>query len=365
MSENSTPEQRTEMPTDRRMQQLRKEGAIFHSIDLVQVISLISAFLILSISGRPLLDNLKIVFEKSFKLIEKANTLDFQTMNNGFLGLVILIGPNVITIAATIAFVSSLAVLIQTNFNIRENKINFKLSMLNPITGLSRIFSMAGLVNTLKALLKLTIILPLSYFAIKAFAPDMISLLHMSVYQILAFSGEKIMLLFWKISYILMGFAAFDFVWGKYNWLKNNKMTKEEVKDERKSVEGDEETKRRIQAKGLQRIAQRIKESVKKADVVVTNPTHYAVALKYDRDAMDAPTVVAKGQGFMAQRIKEIAREAGVPVLERKPLARALYASVEVGSVIPRELFKAVAEVLAYVYRLKNPWKYATAEKKN
>ena len=129
-------------------------------------------------------------------------------------------------------------------------------------------------------------------------------------------------------------------------------MTKEEVKDERKAIEGDESTKRQIIAKGLGRIMQRLKQSVPKADVIVTNPTHYAVALQYDRSSMKAPKVVAKGKNFMAERIKEIARENKVPILERKSLARALFHSVEVDNEIPLELFRATAEVLAYVYRI-------------
>jgi flagellar biosynthesis protein FlhB len=132
-------------------------------------------------------------------------------------------------------------------------------------------------------------------------------------------------------------------------------MTKQEVKDERKAQEGDETTKRKIIAKGLQRIQQRIMFSVPRADVVITNPTHFAVALRYDRGKDAAPTVVAKGQDYLALKIREIARASGVPIVERKALARALYASTEVGKEIPRELFRAVAEVLAYVYRLKGP----------
>ena len=157
---------------------------------------------------------------------------------------------------------------------------------------------------------------------------------------------------------VLIVMAIFDYAWTKYQWLRNNKMTKTEVKDERKAMEGDEETKRKIQAKGLARIAQRLRESVPQADVIITNPTHFSVALKYDRGNMSAPIVVAKGQDHLALKIREIAKEFNIPILERKPLARALYASCEVGTEIPHDLFKAVAEVLAYVYRLKNPWGY-------
>ena len=130
-------------------------------------------------------------------------------------------------------------------------------------------------------------------------------------------------------------------------------MTKDEVKDERKSIEGDEETKRRIKQKGLARITQRIRESIPLADVIVTNPTHYAVALKYDSNQMDAPMVIAKGKGFLALRIREIAKEHDIPVLERKLLARSLFATTEIGETVPRDLYTVVAEVIAYVYKVR------------
>ena len=185
----------------------------------------------------------------------------------------------------------------------------------------------------------------------------MVGLVHYTIADILAFTSNAMWSVFWKVVYVLSALAIFDYVWGKYQWLRRNRMTKDEVKDERKATEGDETTKRKIQAKGLQRVMQRIRQSVPKADVIVTNPTHYAIALKYDRSTMSAPVVVAKGKGFLALRIREIAKEHGVPILERKSLARALYAGSEVGSQIPHELFRAVAEVLAYVYKLKNKFR--------
>ena len=183
----------------------------------------------------------------------------------------------------------------------------------------------------------------------------MTMLVHTTVDNLLALTGVAIMDLFWKIFTVLLIFAIFDRFWGKYQWLRQNKMTKDEVKDERKAVEGDEETKREIKNRGLTRLMQQIMSSVPNADVVVTNPTHYSVALKYDRDTMRAPTILAKGKGFRALRIREVARDAGVPILQRKPLARALFHTGEEGKEIPYELYRAVAELFAYVYKLKNP----------
>lgn len=353
MSEHATPEEKTEEPTDRRMQELRKEGQIPLSTDIVQVTGLIAGFLGLYICWGWMLAQMQFVIRSSFRAIAKGEPLTISAAQSKFYAVMLAMGPPVITILLLVATVTIFAVMLQTKWNVKQKWVSFKFSHLNPISGIKKTFSADGLMRTGKAIMKLLLILPLAYFALIDFAPDMVNLIHLSVEDILAFTGLGIWDLFWKICYILIVFAAIDFFWTRYQWLKQNRMTKQETKDERKSVEGDEATKRKIQSKGLQRIAQRIRESIPQADVVVTNPTHYAVALKYDRERMDAPTVIAKGRGFMALRIRELAKEAQVPVLERKWLARSLFASCEVGSIIPHELFRAVAEVLAYVYKLR------------
>lgn len=362
MSENSQPEERTEEPSDRRMNQIRQEGSVHQSTEISQLIPLMIGFIVLGFVWQSLYVNMQYVLKKSFQMISDTEPLTVDGLNNGFAGLVYKLAPSVILLVLTIALFAALAVFIQTKGNVREKLIKIKLDQLNPINGVKRVFSINGLVNTLKAVVKLMLILPIAFYALKAFAPQMVMMVHLTIPEIMAFTGSAMISIFWKVMYILIPMAIFDYFWSKHQWLKQNRMTKQEVKEERKSVEGDETTRRKIQTKGLQRIMQRINQSVPQADVVITNPTHYAVALRYDREKMAAPTVVAKGRGFLAQRIKEIARKSGVPVLERKPLARALYASVEVGTEIPAELFKAVAEVLAYVYRLKNPYKYWSAE---
>jgi flagellar biosynthetic protein FlhB len=352
-SENTTPEQRTEMPTDKRMGKLREKGQIHHSQEIVSVVGLMTGFIVLTLVWQSLFDDLKLVFTYSFKMVAYPEQLDLEQVYSGAIGLIKLMGPELAIIVITTALLAALALLIQTKFNVKKNKIEFQWHFLNPISGIKRIFSIHGLMNVAKALVKLAIILPIGYFALRAFAPQMVKLVHLDIPAIMTFASNGVSTLFWQIVAILIGMSIFDYFWGRYQWLKVNKMTKEEVKDERKELEGDEETKKKIIAKGLGRILQRIRSNVQKADVVVTNPTHYAVALQYDRKTMKAPRVVAKGADFLALRIRELAKEANVPVLERKVLARALYSSTEVGAEIPYELFKAVAEVLAYVYRLK------------
>lgn len=353
MSEHSTPEERTELPTDKRMEKLRQEGQLHMCNEIPQVTGLLSGFMALYLVWGWLLEEMKYIIKKSFQMVGEGHELTVDLLYSGAFAVVALMGPPVAIIIGTVTIVAILSVMMQTNWNVKQKWIDPKISKLNPITGLKRIFSAQGVMNTLKAITKLSLILPVAAMALWGYAPDMVMLVHMSVEDVMIYAGVGVWELFWKIMYILLVLAAIDYFWTKFQWLKQNRMTKQEVKDERKSLEGDEQTKRKIQSKGLQRIAQRIRDSIPQADVVVTNPTHYAVALKYDRETMDAPVVLAKGRGFMALRIRELAKENKVPVMERKWLARSLYSSVEVGSSIPFELFRAVAEVLAYVYRLR------------
>lgn len=361
MSEYATPDQRTEMPTDRRIGQLRKEGQVHLSQEVVQVTSLLTGFMILQLSWSWFVGDLESIYRKAFHLIAQREPLTQKDLYDGFLGVLYHMAPPVLMLLVAVASVSSLVVMLQTKWNIKEKKIHVRLELLNPIKGLQRVFSIHGVMNTLKAIVKLAIILPIAYVALKSFAPEMIKLIHLSVDDILKYTGVSMATLFWRVMYVLIALAVFDYFWSYFQWLKQAKMTKDEVKMEHKAVEGDEETKRRIKQKGWQRIVQRIQKSVPTADVVVTNPTHFAVALKYDRANMRAPQVVAKGKDYMAFRIREIAAQSGVPVLERKPLARALYASCEIGAEIPYDLYRAVAEVLAYVYRLRGGRKAAAA----
>ncbi|RMD86641.1 MAG: flagellar biosynthesis protein FlhB [Candidatus Dadabacteria bacterium] len=358
MAEYSTPEERTEMPTAKRMEKLREEGAVHSSNEVAVVASLIAGFIALQLVWSWIWQDMKLIFIKSFRAVSATEPLEIPQVYGGFLWLLRMVGPEVFFIVFIVSLVASLSVMLQTKWNIKKKKLDIKFSKLNPIGGITRIFSINGVVSTLKAILKLIIILPIGYFGLKGLIPNMVSLIHTTVSAVLVFTSHAIVSLFWKFAYIFIAIAVFDYFWTKHQWLKQNKMTKQEVKDEKKSIEGDEETRRKIAAKGLERIAQRIFTSVPQADVVITNPTHYAVALKYDKDEMPAPEIVAKGAGFVALRIKEIAKDANVPIVERKPLARALYHSGEVGKTIPYELYKAVAEVIAYVYRLKNPWAY-------
>ena len=355
MASESLPEQKTEMPTDRRLGEIRKEGAVFQSVDVSHALVLLTGFLALSYSWNLLYTDMRYLFIKSFNLIGEGQSFEINDLTHGFIRLILLVLPDLLIITGCVSVVAVLAVMLQTNWNRRDKWIKLRWDFINPLTGLKRILSIQGVVNTFKAVVKLGVVIPIGYWALKDFAPQMTRLVHSSITDVLQVTGAALSTVFWKMMYVFFALAVIDYVWGQFQWLKKNKMTKEEVKEERKSVEGDETMRRKMIAKGMARIAQKLRKSVPKADVIVTNPTHYAVALQYDRKRHSAPIVVAKGTDFIALRIREIAAEHGIPILERKALARALYSSTEVGTEIPRDLFKAVAEVLAFVYRLKRP----------
>ena len=355
MASESLPEQKTEMPTERRLGESRKEGSVFQSIDIVHALVLLAGFVALTFTWNFLYLDMQYLFTRSFKMIAERPSFELNDLTNGFIRLIILVLPDILIITGCVSVVAVLGVMLQTNWNKRDKWIKLRWDFVNPIKGLKRIFSITGVVNTVKAVVKLGVVLPIGYWALQGFAPMMIRLPHTSIRDVLALTGSALSTVFWKIMYIFIALSVVDYVWGKFQWLKKNKMTKEEVKEERKSVEGDELMRRKMISKGLARITQKLKKTVPKSDVIVTNPTHYAVALQYDRKNHAAPIVVAKGTDFIAQRIREIAAENNIPILERKALARALYSSTEVGTEIPRDLFKAVAEVLAFVYRLKRP----------
>ncbi len=228
-----------------------------------------------------------------------------------------------------------------------------KLSKLNPLSGMKRLFSLRSLVEVVKALLKILIIGLIAYLTLRRHFLLLPDLMRMEVLDILTFTGRVSLEICLYTCLVLIVLAGLDYAFQRWQYENDLKMTKQEVKEEWKQREGDPIVKARIRRVQLEMAQRRMMAEVPTADVVVTNPTQLAVALRFDTEKMDAPQVVAKGAGYVAARIREIAETSGVPILEQKPLAQALFKSVEIGEIIPMTLYKAVAEVLAYVYRLK------------
>jgi flagellar biosynthetic protein FlhB len=351
MAAESLPEQRTEMPTDRRYGELKREGQIFTSRDVVTVFSLLSALLLLGAIGTSLTSNLQRVMRRTFLAVGSPNEFNSAKLIEVMAAPLLIVGRDLTLFLLLLGLAGGGSTMIQTGWNIKGKWFDVKLARLNPLTGLRRIFSFEGVITTAKAIMKLLIMLPLAALILKDLAPEMVHLLHLKVKDVFVYTASASAKIYWRMLYVLIGFALFDYFYGRWNWLRFNKMTKDEVKDEKKSVEGDETTRRRIIQRGMARITQRLRTAVPKASVVITNPTHYSVALRYEEKSSMAPIVVAKGRGEIALHIREIAKEHNVPILERPPLARALFSSSKVGSEIPSELFRAVAEVFAYLYR--------------
>lgn len=363
MADESDSGEKTEEPSGRRKSESRKEGQVGISPDFSNVVGIIAAFVALEHLSSWLWSSLVLVMHLCFSGSITANQLTIQSVNKEGVFMLYLLAPPLLILMVVAAFFGAGCSALQTNFLWSWKLIYPKMFHINPISGIKRIFSITNLVTLLKSIAKLCIILPIGYFAFMDQFPLMLSLMDTSITALLPTTASAASYIFWRIIWLLFVLGIVDMIWQKWRNYKQLKMSKQEVKDERKAVEGDEATRRKILSIGIKRARERMMKKIPTADVVVTNPTHYAVALAYSKIPGNAPMVVAKGRGFIAQQIKKIAAQYGIPIIERKTLARALYKMAEVDQQIPYELFKAVAELLAYVYRLRGniPFKAKTA----
>ena len=269
--------------------------------------------------------------------------------NNTILDMVLIMAP-VLLVGMGVTFICDL---VQVKWKPTTKPLRPKFSKLNPIKGFKKIISKDSLVELLKSLVKIGLIIYIVYSYLKDKIYQVFILYDISLKQSLSLIGELVIDLGIRISafYLIIGFV--DWKYQKYKFREDMKMTKQEVKDEYKNSEGDPQIKSRQRQRMREASQRRMMQRLPEADVVITNPTHYAVAIKYDPDEYDAPMVLAKGEDFLAQKIKETAKEHHIEIVENKPLARMLYANVEVGELIPPEMYQAVAEVLAFVYHLQ------------
>ena len=353
MADEGDSGEKTEDPSGRRLGEAREQGQVGQSRDLSNVVSMTAAFLALEYCAPALWRDLIIVIKGAFTSRYSTEPITAHVVHQQAVAVVGLLAPEVLLIMGIAAVCGALTTAVQTNFLWSSKLLKPKFSQLNPLKGIKRIFSTQNLTNLLKAIAKLCIIGPISYMAFFDLLPRLMGLMDVPISELMPATAFAASHVFWKIISWLLALAILDLIWQKHTTRKHLKMSKQELKDERKSTDGDETMRRRILAIGLQRARERMLKAVKTADVVVTNPTHLAVALSYSTNANGAPKVVAKGRGHLAARIRELARENKIPIVERKPLARALFKMCEVGDEIPYELFKAVAELLAYVFRLK------------
>jgi flagellar biosynthetic protein FlhB len=242
---------------------------------------------------------------------------------------------------------------LQVGFELTPSALSPKAGRLNPANGVKRILSLRGSIELLKAFIKIIISGAIAWSVLASRLPDLTLAAHAPLKAGLLLAGSILSELAWKLALLFLGLGVGDFFWQRYEFEQNLKMTKQEVKDEFRQSEGDPQVKAKRRAKHRRLVQVRMAAEVARADVVTTNPTHFAVALRYDARRMRAPKVVAKGQDYWAKRIVAVARRHHVPVVENKPVARALYKMVEVGREIPPALYRAVAEILAALYKLR------------
>lgn len=347
--------EKTEKPTPKKKKKARDEGQVALSKEVQSAISFIASFYALKYSSGYLYKKSMENMYFDLNLIRDIDNIFNATYMHelimfSFLRIMIICLP----MFAICMFVNILSTLLQVGWNPTSKPLKPKLSHFNPVKGLKKIISMNSLVELIKSILKLLVIGMGMYFCLKGEVKQIQNLLLMDLFPGLIYIGNVCVNLGIKVGYYFIIVAILDFAYTKYQHNKKLKMSKQDIKDEHKQSEGDPHLKAKIRRKMMESSMRRMMQEVPQADVVITNPTHYAVALKYDRAKGAAPIVVAKGVDHLARRIKEIAGENSVEMVENRPLARALYNTVDVGHEIPPELYQAVAEVLAFVFRLKN-----------
>jgi flagellar biosynthetic protein FlhB len=345
-------DEKTEKATPKKRQDSRKKGQVAKSTDVNTAIILLLVFLFLwlfgGLLGQTLIDLLKHTFQ-TYLLMEMTEGNIAAIFQELVMEAAMVLLP--IMLIALLAGVA--ASYIQVGVLFAPEAIKMKLSKLDPIKGAKRIFSIRALVELLKSLLKISLAGVVVFIIIWIRLEDVMLLSQKSVADGFYLIAQLTAILGISVAVLLLILSIPDYLYQKYDHEKQMKMSKKDVKDEHKNMEGDPRIKSKRKQKQMEMAMQRMMQEVPNADVVITNPTHFAVALRYDEEKADAPFVVAKGVDFMAQKIKGVAAEHEVVTVENRPLARALYHQTEIGDQVPEELFKAVAEVLAYVYRLK------------
>jgi flagellar biosynthetic protein FlhB len=342
---------KTEEPTPKRREEARAEGQIPQSVEVTAAAVLLTAVVVTSHRGPALIGTLREMMRTS---LLAASATDFTPMQMGAVmrGVVRDSVAVVWPILACTGAIGIVATAAQVGVRLVPKRVRPDPSKLSLASGMQRIVSKRGGVEVLKALLKIALVGWITWRLVHGVQDRVVPLAASGPREILAVAGDELARVVAWAAGALSVLAAFDYAWQRRQHHQSLRMTRAEVKDERRQAEGDPHMKQRVKRAYQQIAKRRMLDEVPRADVVVTNPVHLAIALRYTPGAMGAPVVVAKGAEHVAERIKEIARAAGVPILERRALARALFRAVPIGGEIPAALYRAVAEILAYIYAL-------------
>ncbi|CAM3940336.1 flagellar biosynthesis protein FlhB [Paenibacillus alkaliterrae] len=345
-------QEKTEKATPKKQGDARKKGQVARSADLPGSFILLFTFMGFIMLGGYYKQHIMMLFGNLFEdwLLMDLTTGNVMTLfNDVTLELLLILMP----IFAVAVIIGILGNIVQFGFLLTGEPLKMQLSKMNPIKGFKQIFSARTLVEFLKSVLKLLIIGILVFMAITKEWERILVLASLPIQHIFSFTAGLTVKLGIEIGAVLTVLALADYFYQRYEHSKSLRMSKQDIKDEYKKSEGDPLIKGKIRERQRRMALQRMMQEVPKADVIITNPTHFAIALKYDSSQMEAPKIIAKGMNHVALRIREVAKENGIVMMENKPLARALYERAEIGDVIPPDLFQAVAEVLAYVYKMK------------
>lgn len=347
---------KTEEPTAKKLQDARKEGQVAKSHELINGAMLFILFIAIKLFGGYLANSFIKVFHRNYSYISTYSVQmpeigNFTAMIRRAVGDILLMTLPIFAFGLVVAVALNI---FQVKWQVTTKPLKPKLDRLNPVSGFKKIFSMEKLFELVKSVAKIVIIFWVAYSTLMGEIDKLKILYDLELFSAVIYITDFVVGMGIKISavYLIIGMA--DYLYQKLKFKKDMKMSKQEVKDEYKQQEGDPQVKGKIKSKMRETSMRRMMQKMPDADVVITNPTHFACAIQYDKEKAAAPVLIAKGADHLAQKLKDIAKEHNVPIVENKPLARMLYYNVDVDAEIPQELYQMTAEVLAYVYQLKN-----------
>jgi flagellar biosynthetic protein FlhB len=348
MAEGDDAASKTEDPTPRRLDEARRKGDVAKSADFAQAASLAGAFGVLAILGGWMARNL---LEQLRPFLEHPDSISMQGMAGVGVARYALMAalPVLLVVMAATALSGVAGNLIQTGLIFTTEKMKPSLEKISPMAGLQRMFGPEGLMQFLRALAKVVLTGAIAWYVLAPHAGELVRLADMSPAAMLPYAMGLLVPLAFAVLMLMAGIGVLDWIWQRQRFMERMRMTKEELKEEFRQSEGDPHVRARQRQIRNERARRRMMQAVPKATVVIMNPTHYAVALRYEAGETEAPECVAKGVDDVALKIREIAEDAGVPIVEDAPLARALYAAVEIDETIPVEHFEAVAKVIGFV----------------
>jgi len=344
---------KTEEPTPHRLREAREKGQVAKSKEITTAVLLLLTYFLFRYLGPFMWTNLFGMTVAIFQLIPEARNFDLP-----FVGYLFLIGLRAMAFVLlpifAITFLAALiAEALQTGFVVALDPLTPKLERINPLEGLKRMFSLQGLVELVKSILKIVIVFYIAWYAAKDDLPFIMVLVESHPWQAIVLGGDIAYRIAIRVGLFYVAIAILDYLYRRWEYMRNLKMTKQEIKEEYKRLEGDPMVKQRMRDLQRQVAQQRMMSSVPQADVVVTNPTHLAVALKYEQAKMKAPVVLAKGERKIAEQIRAIAEAHEISIVQNETLARSIYRSTRVNQEVPSDLYQAIAEVLAYVYKIR------------